>query len=223
MRREVVRTRLRALPDEPLVRELRSDDLPQDSVDLLLDELGDPHRLRTRQEATRHALCDHVLRKNLYFTPYGQPEANVSRAVMADRAAALFTWAVVPLAHDKRYLSDLRELLHRMLRDPSVTAGNWLHKAIVAPAGGQVPDLPPALWQQIVSDALQRTTGPSAVVPPVAAGAAAPSPRPAPEAGPERPDLTARLTELLNNNPGCLLGVLGGLVAVLVGIVVLVV
>lgn len=220
MRRQVMRTRLRALPDEPLVRELRAEDLPPDSVDLLLDELGDPHRVAARQEATRHALCEHVLRKNLYFAPHGEPGSPVSRTAMADRAAHLFTWAVAPLARDSRYLTDLRELLHRMLRDPSVTAGNWLHKAIVAPADGQAPDLPPALWQQIVTDALQRHVGPSAVPPqPASTTATAPSLSSSAPA-PERPDFTARLTDLLNK-PGCVVGAGAGVIVVLIALVAL--
>ncbi|WP_217142268.1 hypothetical protein [Streptomyces sp. AC627_RSS907] len=222
MRREVVRTQLRALPDESLVRELRSDDLPPDSVDLLLDELGDPRRVETRQEATRHALCEHVLRRNLYFSPPGQPGGPVSRTAMADRSADLFTWAVAPLARDPRYLTDLRELLHRMLRDTSVPAGNWLHKAVVAPPDGQAPDLPPELWQQLVRDALQRGTSLSAALP--ASAAAGPTPTPhAPSApAPERPDLTARLSEQLNK-PGCLMGIVVGVIVVLIALGVLLV
>ncbi|MFB7086111.1 hypothetical protein [Streptomyces sp. NPDC056296] len=218
LRREVLRTELRAQPDEFLLEELRSEDLPPDAVDLLLDELGAPHRIRTRRDATRHALCELVLRKNLYWTPNGQPGAPVSRTAMADRAAGLFTWAVAPLARDERYLFDLRELLHRMLRDPSPTAGNWLHKAIVAPANGQAPDLPPVLWQQIVGDALRRNGGPSAALPPPATAAPAPTLRAPSAPTPERPDFTARLTEQLNK-PGCVMGAGAGLIVVLLGIV----
>ncbi|MFE0804403.1 hypothetical protein [Streptomyces sp. NPDC058812] len=218
LRREVLRTELRALPDEFLLEELRSEDLPPDSVDLLLDELSAPHRIRTREDATRHALCELVLRRNLYWPPYGQPGGPVSRTALADRAAGLFTWAVAPLARDERYLPDLRELLHRMLRDPSPTAGNWLHKAIVAPANGQAPDLPPVLWQQIVGDALRRNGGPAALPPPATAAAPAPTLRAPSAPTPERPDFTARLTEQMNK-PGCVMGVGAALIVVLLGIV----
>ncbi|MFJ8147397.1 hypothetical protein ACIQ6R_20345 [Streptomyces sp. NPDC096048] len=220
LHREVLRTQLRAQPDEFLLEELRSEDLPPDSVDLLLDELGASRRIRTRRDATRHALCELVLRKNLYWTPYGQPGGPVSRTAMADRAAGLFTWAVAPLARDERYLPDLRELLHRMLRDSSPTAGNWLHKAIVAPANGQAPDLPPVLWQQVVGDALRRNGGPSAALPPPTTAAPAPTLRAPAGSVPERPDLTARLTEQLNK-PGCVVGAGVGLIVVLLGIVLL--
>ncbi|WND36631.1 hypothetical protein RI578_21110 [Streptomyces sp. BB1-1-1] len=220
LRREVLRTELRAQPDEFLLEELRSEELPPDSVDLLLDELSAPHRIPTREDATRHALCELVLRKNLYWPPYGQPGGPVSRTAMADRAAGLFTWAVAPLARDERYLPDLRELLHRMLRDPSPTAGNWLHKAIVAPANGQAPDLPPVLWQQIVGDALRRNGGPSAALPPPATAAPAPTLRAPSAPTPERPDFTARLTEQLNK-PGCVMGIGVGLIVVLIVIALL--
>lgn len=218
--REVLRTELRALPDEFLLEELRSEELPPDSVDLLLDELSAPHRIRTRGDATRHALCELVLRKNLYWPPYGHPGGPVSRTAMADRAAGLFTWAVAPLSRDERYLPDLRELLHRMLRDPSPTAGNWLHKAIVAPANGQAPDLPPVLWQQIVGDALRRNGGPAATLPPPATATPAPILRAPSSPAAERPDFTARLTEQLNK-PGCVMGIGGGLIVVLIVIALL--
>ncbi|MEU9588163.1 hypothetical protein AB0D84_00335 [Streptomyces sp. NPDC048193] len=220
VRREVLHTQLRASSDEFLLDELGADDLPPESVDLLLDELGSPHRMRTRQDATRHALCELVLRKNLYWTPYVQSGGPVSRTAMADRAADLFTWAVAPLAHDERYLSDLRELLHRMLRDPSPQAGNWLHKAIVAPADGRAPELPPVLWQQIVGDALRRNGGPAAVPAQAAATASAPASRAASAPAPERTGLTARLTEQLNN-PGCVVGFGVGLIVVLIAMVLL--
>ncbi|MCZ1002941.1 hypothetical protein O1M63_41065 [Streptomyces mirabilis] len=156
MQRSLLAARLRTLPDELLLGELRSADLPPESVELLLDELGNEHRLQERRPEMRHDLCAEVLHNGLYFTPYGQGPEPVSRTAMVTRAADLFTWAVAPLAREERYLRDLRELLHRMTRDSHPTGGNWLRQSIIAPANGQVPDLPPVLWQQILRDVLSR-------------------------------------------------------------------
>ncbi|MFK0020418.1 hypothetical protein [Streptomyces sp. NPDC090798] len=220
MQRSLLAARLRTLPDESLLGELRSADLPPESVELLLDELGNDHRVRERRPETRHDLCAEVLHNGLYFTPYGQGPEPVSRTAMVTRAADLFTWAVAPLARDERYLRDLRELLHRMTRDSHPTGGNWLRQSIIAPANGQVPDLPPVLWQQILRDVLSRGERvPSASQPPYTV----PSPTTVPEpsaTAPRPPTLTSRLSDLVNN-PGCVMGAGFGVIAVLLTIVLI--
>ncbi|MFF7593997.1 hypothetical protein [Streptomyces mirabilis] len=233
MQRSLLAARLRTLPDELLLGELRSADLPPESVELLLDELGNEHRLQERRPEMRHDLCAEVLRNGLYFTPYGQGPEPVSRTAMVTRAADLFTWAVAPLAREERYLRDLRELLHRMTRDSHPTGGNWLRQSIIAPANGQVPDLPPVLWQQILRDVLSRgertpsaQPSPAAPQPPSASQApyTVPDPTAAPEppsAPPRPPTLTSRLSDL-TNNPGCVMGVGFSVIAVLITIVLIV-
>jgi len=168
----------------------------------------------------RHELCAEVLRNGLYFTPYGQGAEPVSRTAMAGRAADVFTWAVVPLARDERYLRDLQELLHRMGRDRHPTGGNWLWQSIIAPANGQVPDLPPVLWQQILRDLISRPDRPPSAT---AASHVAQVPTTAPGSSttaPEPPTFAARLSELANN-PGCVVGSAIGVIAVLITIVLM--
>ncbi|MET9032974.1 hypothetical protein [Streptomyces mirabilis] len=232
MQRGLLAARLRTLPDELLLGELRSADLPPESVELLLDELGNEQRLQERRPEMRHDLCAEVLHNGLYFTPYGQGPEPVSRTAMVTRAADLFTWAVAPLAREERYLRDLRELLHRMTRDSHPTGGNWLRQSIIAPANGEVPDLPPVLWQQILRDVLSRgerapsaQPSPAAPQPPSASRApyTVPDPTTAPEPSstpPRPPTLTSRLSDL-TNNPGCVMGVGFSVIAVLITIVLI--
>ncbi|MFE2965585.1 hypothetical protein ACFXKC_18275 [Streptomyces sp. NPDC059340] len=220
MQRRLLAARLRTLPDELLLGELRSADLPTESVELLLDELGTDHRVQERRPETRHDLCAEVLHNGLYFTPYGQGPEPVSRTAMVTRAADLFSWAVAPLARDERYLRDLRELLHRMTRDSHPTGGNWLRQSIIAPANGQVPDLPPVLWQQILRDVLSRGERvPSAPQSPYAVPAPTTAPEPS-STPPRPPTLTSRLSDLANN-PGCVMGAGFGVIAVLLTIVLI--
>ncbi|GAA2453501.1 hypothetical protein [Streptomyces glaucus] len=217
VQRGLLAARLRELPDELLLRELRSGELPPDSVELLLDELGDARRVRERGPAMRHELCAEVLRNGLYLAPHGQGSAPVSRTAAAGRAADLFTWAVAPLARDGRYLHDLLELLHRMSRDRHPSAGTWLQRAIIAPANGQVPDLPPALWQQILRDVISRTDGPPAApAPPSASHPPASAPRSF--AGPPEPAARAARFAGLTHQPGCVIGAFLGVIAVLVAL-----
>ncbi|MFF2514096.1 hypothetical protein [Streptomyces sp. NPDC058086] len=220
MQRGLLAARLRTLPDELLLRELRSADLPAESVELLLDELGTDHRVQERRPEMRHDLCAEVLHNGLYCTPYGQGPEPVSRTAMVTRAADLFTWAVAPLARDERYLRDLRELLHRMTRDSHPTGGNWLRQSIIAPANGQAPDLPPVLWQQILRDVLSRGERvPSAPRSPYAVPAPTTAPEPS-STPPRPPTLTSRLSDLANN-PGCVMGAGFGVIAVLLTIVLI--
>lgn len=213
-------TWLGTLPDELLLDELRSGELPPESVELLLDELGNDHRVQVRQTAMRHELCAEVLHNGLYFTSHGQGAEPVSRTAMAARAANLFTWAVAPLARDERYLRDLQELLHRMARDTHPTAGNWLWQSIIAPTNGRVPDLPPVLWQQILRDVISRNDrAPSAPQASHPAPALTTSPEPSTPA-PQRPTLAARLSELANS-PGCVMGAGFGVIAILITIVLI--
>ncbi|MFE4536629.1 hypothetical protein ACFRKB_16380 [Streptomyces scopuliridis] len=160
LQRGLLAERLRTLTDDLLLDELRSADLPQDSVELLLDELGSDPRVRVRRTGMRHDLCAEVLRNGLYYTPNRQESEPLSRTALANRASDLFTWAVAPLARDERYLRDLQELLHRMGRDRHPTAGNWLWQSIITPRNGEVPDLPPVVWQQILRDVITQNSAP---------------------------------------------------------------
>ncbi|UIX32457.1 hypothetical protein [Streptomyces sp. GQFP] len=193
--RTILEAMLRPLPDEVLLRELRSGELPPDALDLVLSELGDEERRRTRPLEMRHTLCAQVLHNNLYLTHHGQPGELTSRAALADRAADLFTWAVAPLARDDRYLLDLQELLARMCRDPHPTAGNWLRHTVIAPPNGEVPDLPPTVWQQILHVLLTRPNGPQPTT-------SHPSPATTP---PPAPTAMTRLSDLMDK-PGCVIG-----------------
>ncbi|MFD0039169.1 hypothetical protein ACFVIZ_16190 [Streptomyces anulatus] len=186
--------RLRALRDDPLLTLLCADGLPWASRDLVLNELARPERQGSRDEATAHALCTEVLRHNLYFRP-GRPEADSPSAPeMRERAADLFSWAVAPLVRDPHRAPDLRPLFNIVLKDGRETGMEWLRRILVSPPGGRVPDLPPQLWQQIVTDLLAHPVsvtapGPApaparaqapAHVPPAAVPAPAHAPAPAP-------------------------------------------
>ncbi|MGQ4717943.1 hypothetical protein ACUN22_30220 [Streptomyces anulatus] len=171
--------RLRDLRDDPLLTLLCADGLPWASRDLVLNELARPGRRRSRDEATAHALCTEVLRHNLYFRP-GRPEADSPSAPeMRERAAELFSWAVAPLVRDPHRAPDLRPLFNIVLKDGRGTGMEWLRRILVAPPGGRAPDLPPQLWQQVVTDLLAHpasVTAPGPGPAPAPARAQAPAP-----------------------------------------------
>ncbi|PBC85757.1 MULTISPECIES: hypothetical protein [unclassified Streptomyces] len=222
--RGLLRERLRTHSDGLLLDELRSTDLPADSLDLLLHELGDADRVRVRETKMRHELCAEVLGQGLYFEPNGQGAQTLSRTAMASRAADLFTWAVAPLARDERYRHDLQELLHRMCLDRHPTAGNWLWQSIITPVNGPAPDLPPALWQQILRDVIGQSVAPrTAPSTSHAVSPAAPVSTTSPEPSatvPEPPTVGARVSALATN-PGCVVGTGVGVIAVLIAILLI--
>jgi hypothetical protein len=220
MRRSLLMAELRRQPDESLLHELRSGELPPDSLDLVLGELGEPDRVRARHPEMRHELCAEVLRNNLYFSPYGQGTELVSSTAMADRAADLFTWAVAPLVRDERYLRDLRELLHGMSRVHHPTAGNWLRRSIIEPANGQVPDLPPVLWAQILRDMPGHYDRPVSVPPSPHATPVAAAPAQQSALTTEPLTVAARISDL-TNNPGCVIG--SGVCFCVVGVLIAIV
>ncbi|MGX1955852.1 hypothetical protein ACWIGY_36840 [Streptomyces anulatus] len=184
--------RLRDLRDDPLLSLLCADGLPWASRDLVLDELADEGRQRSRDEATAHALCTEVLRHNLYFRPGRSGADGPSVPEMRERAAELFSWAVAPLVRDPHRAPDLRPLFNIVLKDGRGTGMEWLRRILVAPPGGRAPDLPPQLWQQVVTDLLAHpvsvtTPVPApapAHVPPAAVPAPAPAHAPAPATPP---------------------------------------
>ncbi|MFI7408112.1 hypothetical protein ACIBU0_05495 [Streptomyces sp. NPDC049627] len=213
MRRSLVMARLSDQPDEVLLNELSSGELPPDSLDLVLRELGRPERVHARHPEMRHALCAEVLRNGLYFRPQGM--------AMADRAAELFAWAVAPVARDRRHLTQLGEVLHLMSRSTHPTAFNWLRQSIIEPPNGQVPDLPPELWRELLRDAMNRNgRHPTTPSPPRPAQApAAPPPQP-PDLDPDPIGFTARLSDMINN-PSCFIAGIVVLGVVLVGLVLM--
>ncbi|MGW5373275.1 hypothetical protein ACWER6_36080 [Streptomyces sp. NPDC004009] len=182
----------------------------------------------------RNSLARKPRSANLYFAPHPPgTEPTLSRTAMADRAARVFQWAVAPLARDDRYLADLRELFYTMSRDRHPTTGNWLWQTVVEPAHGQVPDLPPELWSLLLREAIRNAAASAA--PPAPPTAQAPAARPAHRAPATPPDspgppagtgrlssVRARLGELMSN-PGCVIGGLVCLIAVLIMAVVLVI
>ncbi|MFD4798258.1 hypothetical protein [Streptomyces anulatus] len=186
--------RLRDLRDDPLLTLLCADGLPWASRDLVLDELADEGRQRSRDEATAHALCAEVLRHNLYFRPGRSGADGPSVPEMRERAAELFSWAVAPLVRDPHRAPDLRPLFNIVLKDGRGTGMEWLRRILVTPPGGRAPDLPPQLWQQVVTDLLAHPVavtapGPApaparAQAPAPAAATPAPVPAPAPAAPP---------------------------------------
>ncbi|WP_097958665.1 MULTISPECIES: hypothetical protein [Streptomyces] len=188
--------RLRDLHDDPLLTLLSADGLPWASRDLILAELADEGRQRSRDEATAHALCTEVLRHNLYFRPGRSGADGPSVPEMRERAAELFSWAVAPLVRDPHRAPDLRPLFNIVLKDGRGTGMEWLRRILVAPPGNRAPDLPPQLWQQVVTDLLAHpvsvttpTPGPAptparAQVPAPAAATPAHVPAPAPATPP---------------------------------------
>ncbi|MFC4329407.1 hypothetical protein ACFPC0_16700 [Streptomyces andamanensis] len=154
--RDTLASALREQPDEFLLDELRFGELPQSSLGLLLTELGKPRRWKKRREEMHHQLCVEALDKNLYFGPQGPGAEEISLVEMTERAVAVFHWAVAPWARDVRYFQDLQRLLHTMDHAQGIALGNWLSGAFLKPRGHPVPDLPPALWQQVLGDVLQR-------------------------------------------------------------------
>ncbi|MYR59873.1 hypothetical protein GTY54_27795, partial [Streptomyces sp. SID625] len=179
--RKTLASALSEQPDEFLLAELRSEQLPQSSLGLLLTELGKPERWNERSEEMHHELCAEALRKGLYFGPRGPGADDISLVEMTERAVEVFHWAVAPWARDVRYFQDLRELLHKMDHAREGASGNWLRGAFLKPGRHPVPDLPPGLWQQVLEDVIKRGSpaGTEAGHPEERAGGAAPPSRPA--------------------------------------------
>ncbi|GAA3575220.1 hypothetical protein [Streptomyces osmaniensis] len=226
MRQSVLLAELRRQPDEVLVHELCTREIPPQSVELLLDVLGEPHRADGRSPELRHALCAEVLENGLYFTPHVAGADGRSGADRASRAARLFTWAVAPLARDERHLRQLQELLYRLSRDPHPTTGNWLRQSIIDPPGNQVPDLPPVVWSRLLSNALTRMDKPPHSAPPPAQSLPSPHTAPAPMTPPPQPppfgkqSFMARITGGFGT-AGCLLA--GGLSFCVIAIIIVIV
>jgi hypothetical protein len=226
MGQSVLLAELRRQPDEVLVHELRTREIPPQSVELLLDVLGEPHRADGRSLELRHALCAEVLENGLYFTPHVAGADGRSGADRASRAARLFTWAVAPLARDERHLRQLQELLYRLSRDPHPTTGNWLRQSIIDPPGGRVPDLPPVVWSRLLSNALTRMDKPPHSAPPPAQSLPSPHTAPAPMTPPPQPppfgkqSFMARITGGFGT-AGCLLA--GGLSFCVIAIIIVIV
>ncbi|MFE6768085.1 hypothetical protein ACFVFD_03810 [Streptomyces fimicarius] len=177
--------RLQNLRDSQLLPLLRSERLPWASRELVLAELGHSDRLRTRDPETEHALCTEVLRHNLYFRPARPEPGSPPTAEMRERAADLFSWAVAPLVRDPHQAPDLRPLFNIFLKDGRGNGMEWLRRVLVTPPGGRAPDLPPELWQQIVTDLLTHLT-PALAPKPVTAPAPAPA-QPASAPAPAKP------------------------------------
>ncbi|MFB6934091.1 hypothetical protein [Streptomyces chartreusis] len=225
MGQSVLLAELRRQPDEVLVHELRTREIPPQSVELLLDVLGEPHRADGRSLELRHALCAEVLENGLYFTPHGAGADGRSGADRASRAARLFTWAVAPLARDERHLRQLQELLYRLSRDPHPTTGNWLRQSIIDPPGGRVPDLPPVVWSRLLSNALTRMDKPPHSAPP-AESLPSPHTAPAPMTPPPQPPSFGKLSFMARitggfGTAGCLLA--GGLSFCVIAIIIVIV
>ncbi|MFF1487019.1 hypothetical protein ACIGZH_31985 [Streptomyces sp. NPDC058319] len=159
--RRTLASALSEQPDEFLLAELRSAELSEESLDLVLNELGRSERVRQRRGDMHHELCVELLHNDLYFTPQSSSGEHPSSTGAAERAAVLFQWAVAPLARDERYLLDLQELMHRVNRAPHPAAGNWLRRTVLEPVNGQIPDLPPTVWSQILRDVISRSKRPS--------------------------------------------------------------
>ncbi|WP_158767817.1 hypothetical protein, partial [Streptomyces sp. NRRL F-5702] len=129
--------RLRNLPDAHLLPLLRTDELPRVSRDLVLDELADPDRRRSRDGATARALCTEALRHNLYFRPARREPDDPSTAEMRERSAALFSWAVAPLVRDPDGPPDLGPLFNIFVRGDR--AGGAVHRRPGSGTGGGAP------------------------------------------------------------------------------------
>ncbi|WP_405770854.1 hypothetical protein [Streptomyces sp. NBC_01538] len=243
MQRSYLMAKLQKFSDDVLLHELRSDELPPDSVELLLAELGTHQRRTNRAPEMQHALCAQVLERNLYLAPQGRTGEGVSGTALAGRAADLFTWAVAPLARDGRYLRDLQELMHSMSRAPHPIGSNWLEQSILSPANGKVPDLPPPVWRQLLHEALTRedqraTPSPASPLPSMPSMHPMHPMHPMPSTtttttspistttttsliAPESSTPASRLSEL-SNNVGCVVGVSLAVIVVLIAIVLMV-
>ncbi|WP_128435417.1 hypothetical protein [Streptomyces cyaneus] len=203
MRRSLLMARLGEQPDDVLLDELRSGELPPESLQLVLKELGQPDRIDGRHPEMQHALCAEVLQRGLYFAPQGPAAEHTSKMAEAENAAHLFTWAVAPLAQDRRHLPALGEVLHLISLSTHPTAFNWLQKSIIEPANGQVPNLPPELWSQLLRDALSRPDRQSTAPP------SPPLPSSPPQLSPLAPESrtwTGRFSDLANEHPGRVIG-----------------
>ncbi|MFE0255388.1 hypothetical protein [Streptomyces sp. NPDC059010] len=229
MQRGYLIARLEEQSDEVLLHELTfGEQLPPDSLDLLLRELGRPDRVQVRHPGMRHELCTEVLLNGLYFNLQEPSPEHVSEV---DRAAGLFTWAVAPYVRDPRHQPHLAQVLHLVGLSPLPTDADWLRKSILRPANGQVPDLPPELWRQLVEDKMsQNGTQLPAAPPPLPQQPLAEPSLPPPSLPPPPPPsvfkplasqspvpqqtvfasesstLTGKLSDLANRYPGRVLG-----------------
>ncbi|GGZ87296.1 hypothetical protein ACFOOM_24535 [Streptomyces echinoruber] len=235
-----LREELSRQPDAFLLGEVRSSALPPHSLGLVLEELGKPHRLQVRDEKTRRALCEEVLKQGLCFPPRKPAGSDFAEA---EQAARVFHWAVAPLARDKHYGHLLQEGFRLLRGDTRVTTANWRERTLLRPPDGRVPDLPPELWSQILRDEMAMRTGtPPAQPQPHQYSEVRPRSRPypaphttltppAPEPPPPQPSTAggrlhapvSRLADLMTD-PGCVIGTgLFVIVAVLVVILLMLV
>ncbi|MEU3958242.1 hypothetical protein AB0F42_00105 [Streptomyces buecherae] len=187
--------RLKAVSDATLIAELKDPALPADARELLLTELRDTGRLRERTAELRNDLCAEVLRRSLYYDPNPDEREHRTPQERVHQAADLFTWAVAPVAHNEQHRHALLEVFHWFCRQQQPASHLWIERTLLAPTSDLPPNLPAALWQQIVRDLLRRPGPPPALpggdTPPQPAPAAPTAPAaPADQqpAAPERPE-----------------------------------
>ncbi|MER0247021.1 hypothetical protein AAHZ94_34695, partial [Streptomyces sp. HSW2009] len=144
--------RLAALDDARLLDELRASVGHPYARDLLLAELGRERRVQIRGTAMANELCTEVLSRFLYYDPNGPEGQRLTPGEMAERAADLFTWAVVPVARNEVHRSALVEIFALLCRGQSPVARVWIDRALVHPYTGSPPDLPPQVWKLVLEE-----------------------------------------------------------------------
>ncbi|MGW6912654.1 hypothetical protein ACWGB8_02345 [Kitasatospora sp. NPDC054939] len=171
--------------DGPLLELLREEDLSDAITGRLLLLLH--HRRTPRDPAEEYLLCAEVLRQRLYVYRSDRSRPG-HRAALDDgivkRTVWLFGWAVAPYTRDPRHEQGLAALVNALLHHGTAVEGEVLRRLVPPPGSSDpVPDLPPALWRQLLYDFPGTLTDPPAP-PPTPPTPPAPAPHPTTSAPP---------------------------------------
>ncbi|WP_030542371.1 hypothetical protein [Streptomyces albus] len=165
--------------DKHLVMALRQEHIPYAAVGLLVREIAD--RYSEWGRAPRRELCETVLDMGLFVTSRPRPAAGPPPAdeTRAANAAALYHWAVRPLARDERISGRLAAVLPRLALGADL-AGRAAVDRILEQKNG--PGLGDAVWLALLRALRQdrATESPGFAPAPVAVPGPARSPAPPP-------------------------------------------
>ncbi|MBQ0983592.1 hypothetical protein KBZ10_03405 [Streptomyces sp. F63] len=184
--------------DRNLVAALRQDHIPYAAVGLLVREIAE--RYSEWGRALRRDLCETVLEMGLFVTSRPRPSAGPPPAdeTRAANAAALYHWAVRPLARDERISGRLAAVLPRLAAGADL-AGRAAVDRILEQRNG--PGLGDAVWLALLQAFRQDHGGTEAPGPGSLSGPA-PGPGAVAVPGPPRAHGSPPPHEPAARNPG---------------------
>ncbi|MGS2591008.1 hypothetical protein [Streptomyces hebeiensis] len=181
---ENVRGAVRGGSDGDLIAAVREPGLPYVAVTALVKEIAS--RYGEWNEHRRQALCDAVLERGLFaaglpWPPYGGRPSDETQAA---NAAALYLWAVRPLAREPRNSTRLVALLPRLGGGQDPVGRSAVRQILEAKDGAKLRD---EVWLALLDAAWHGSEGRLPEPPPAAFPQVEPNPyepEPEPESGP---------------------------------------